>query len=41
MKLIRIELTIQEIWNAMRTSIRKNKKKYNRKTKHKNKKHNA
>ncbi len=31
-----IELTIQEIWQATRPVIQKNKKKYSRKTKHKN-----
>lgn len=36
-KLKKIELTIQEIWNACRPKIQKNKKKYNRKTKHKKK----
>ena len=34
-KLKQVELTIQEWWNAL-TPV-KNKKKYNRKTKHKNK----
>lgn len=33
-----IELTIQEIWQATRPVIQKNKKKYTRKTKHKNQK---
>lgn len=33
----KIELTMQEIWQATRPVIQKNKKKYNRKTKHKNK----
>jgi len=33
----KIELTMQEIWQATRPIIQKNKKKYNRKTKHKNK----
>lgn len=32
----KIELTMQEIWQATRPVIQKNKKKYNRKTKHKN-----
>lgn len=31
------QFTIQEIWQAMRGSVQKNKKKYNRKSKHKNK----
>lgn len=31
-----IEVTIQEIWQATRPVIQKNKKKYTRKTKHKN-----
>lgn len=31
-----VELTIQDIWNACRPATTKNKKKYNRKTKHKN-----
>jgi hypothetical protein len=29
-----IEITLQEIWQATRPIIQKNKKKYNRKTKH-------
>lgn len=37
MKFKKIELTIQEIWQAMKPKVKKNKKKYNRKTKHKNK----
>ena len=39
-KLIKIELTLQEWWNALKmpTPI-KNKKKYTRKSKHKNKKY--
>ena len=36
-KLVKVQLTIQEIWQAMRGSVEKNKKKYNRKLKHKNK----
>jgi hypothetical protein len=36
-KLQKTEFTIQEIWQAMRGNVQKNKKKYNRKTKHKNK----
>ena len=31
----RIEVTLQEIWEATRPIIQKNKKKYNRKSKHK------
>ena len=31
------EFTIQEVWQAMRGNVYKNKKKYNRKNKHKNK----
>ena len=30
-----IEVTLQEIWEATRPSVQKNKKKYNRKSKHK------
>ena len=30
-----IEITIQEIWQATRHIVQKNKKKYNRKSKHK------
>jgi hypothetical protein len=30
-----IELTMQEIWQATRPAIQRNKKKYSRKTKHK------
>ena len=38
-KLKQVELTLQEWWNALKTPTPvKNKKKYNRKTKHKNKK---
>ena len=36
-KLRKIELTIQEIWDACKPKIQKNKKKYNRKKKHKKK----
>ena len=36
-KLQKVELTIQEIWQAMRGNVYKNKKKYTRKKKHKNK----
>ena len=37
-KLKQVELTLQEWWNALKTPTPvKNKKKYNRKTKHKNK----
>lgn len=37
MKMTTVELTIQEIWQATRPVIQKNKKKYTRKNKHKNK----
>jgi len=30
-----IQVTLQEIWQATRTSVQKNKKKYTRKSKHK------
>jgi hypothetical protein len=36
-KLQKTEFTIQEIWQAMRGNVHKNKKKYTRKNKHKNK----
>lgn len=36
-KLEKIEVTIQEIWQATRPNVYKNKKKYTRKNKHKNK----
>lgn len=36
-KLQKTEFSIQEIWQAMRGNVYKNKKKYNRKNKHKNK----
>lgn len=36
-KLQKAEFTIQEIWQAMRGNVYKNKKKYTRKKKHKNK----
>ena len=36
-KLQKTQFTIQEIWQAMRGNVQTNKKKYNRKTKHKNK----
>jgi hypothetical protein len=36
-KLQQTKFTIQEIWQAMRGNVQKNKKKYNRKTKHRNK----
>ena len=36
-KLQKIELSMQEIWEATRPNIEKNKKKYERKNKHKNK----
>jgi hypothetical protein len=34
--MITVELTLQEIWQATRPVIQKNKKKYTRKSKHKN-----
>jgi hypothetical protein len=34
-KLIKIELTVQEIWGASKHMVIKNKKKYNRKSKYK------
>jgi len=37
-KLVTVNLTMQEIWQAMRGSVQKNKKKYNRKSKHKSEK---
>ena len=36
-KLEKTQFTIQEIWQAMRGSIQKSKKKYTRKDKHKSK----
>lgn len=36
----KIELTMNEIWQATRPSIQKSKKTYTRKTKHKNKENN-
>jgi hypothetical protein len=36
-KLKTTQLTIQEIWMAMRGNVQKSKKQYTRKTKHKNK----
>ena len=36
-KFVTVTLSQQEIWQAMRGSVEKNKKKYTRKTKHKNK----
>jgi hypothetical protein len=36
----KIELTMNEIWQATRPSIQKSKKNYTRKTKHKNKENN-
>lgn len=36
-KLKVVTLTQQEIWAAMRSNVQKNKKKYNRKEKHKGK----
>jgi len=35
-KLKKIEVTMREIWDATKPKIQKNKKKYNRKPKHKN-----
>jgi len=35
MKLIKIEVTIQDIWSQTRPSVQRNKKKYYRKRKHK------
>ena len=35
MKLIKIEVTIQDIWGQTRPSVQRNKKKYYRKSKHK------
>ena len=37
-KMQNVTLTMQEIWDAMKKSVHRNKKKYYRKTKHKNKK---
>jgi len=34
-KLVKVKLTMQEIWSAMRTSVQKSKKVYTRKSKHK------
>ena len=36
----KIELTMNEIWQATRPSIQKSKKNYTRKTKHKNRENN-
>ena len=36
-----VEFTQQEIWDVMKGSIHKNKKKYNRKNKHKHKDNDA
>ena len=36
-KIIRIEVTMEEIWKHTAPKIEKNKKKYQRKPKHKNK----
>jgi hypothetical protein len=36
----KIELTMQEIWIAMRPIIQRNRKKYTRKSKHKDKNNN-
>ena len=35
-----IKITMKEIYDAMRPSVQRNKKKYTRKTKHKNEKKN-
>lgn len=35
-KLERVELTLQEWWQAMRPQVRRNRKRYRRKKKHKN-----
>ena len=35
-KMKKIKVTMQEIYDAMKPSVHKNKKKYTRKTKHKN-----
>ena len=35
-KLERVELTLQEWWQAMRHQVQRNRKKYTRKKKHKN-----
>jgi hypothetical protein len=40
-KLVKIELTVQEIWGASKHMVVKNKKKYNRKPKYKNRFGNA
>jgi len=40
-KIQKVEITMQDIWNASKTAITKNKKKYNRKTKHKSNERNA
>lgn len=34
-KLVKVLITQREIWDAMRPSVQKNKKKYTRKEKHK------
>ena len=34
-KLVKVNLTLQEIWAAMRGSVQKSKKVYTRKSKHK------
>jgi hypothetical protein len=36
-KLQKVQFTIQEIWQAMRSNVHKSKKQYTRKDKHKNK----
>ena len=38
-KIKNVTLTIQEMWNAMRHNVQRNKKKYYKKTKHKNKRY--
>jgi len=34
-KLVKIQVTMQEIWEAMKPKVQRNKKKYTRKSKHK------
>jgi hypothetical protein len=36
-KMQEIKVTMQDIWDAMKHNVQRNKKKYYRKTKHKNK----
>jgi len=38
-KLKNVTLTMQEIWDAMKKNVHRNKKKYYKKIKHKNKRH--